>query len=85
MPVSTQSKLLRALEERAIRRLGSQTEIPIDVRLIAASNRQPEEALRDNTLRVDLYYRLNVFQIELPPLRERGEDIGLLANRWCRS
>jgi DNA-binding NtrC family response regulator len=79
MPISTQSRLLRALEERSIRRLGGQSEIPIDIRLIAASNRRPEDALRDNTLREDLYYRLNVFQIELPPLRERGEDIGLLA------
>ena len=79
MPLSTQSKLLRALEERTIRRLGGQTEIPIDIRLIAASNRRPEEALLDNTLREDLYYRLNVFQLELPPLRERGEDVGLLA------
>ena len=79
MPISTQSRLLRALEERTIRRLGGQTEIPIDIRLIAASNRRPEDALRDNTLREDLYYRLNVFQLELPPLRERGEDIGLLA------
>jgi DNA-binding NtrC family response regulator len=79
MPLSTQSKLLRALEERAIRRLGGQNEIPIDIRLIAASNRRPEDALRDNTLREDLYYRLNVFQLELPPLRERGEDIELLA------
>ena len=79
MPLSTQSRLLRALEERTIRRLGGQTEIPIDIRLIAASNRRPEDALRDNTLREDLYYRLNVFQLELPPLRERGEDIGLLA------
>ena len=79
MPISTQSRLLRALEERTIRRLGGQTEIPIDIRLIAASNRRPEDALRDNTLREDLYYRLNVFQLELPPLRERGDDIGLLA------
>jgi len=79
MPITTQSRLLRALEERTIRRLGGQTEIPIDIRLIAASNRRPEDALRDNTLREDLYYRLNVFQLELPPLRERGEDIGLLA------
>lgn len=79
MPLSTQSKLLRALEERTVRRLGGQTEIPIDIRFIAASNRRPEEALRNNTLREDLYYRLNVFQLELPPLRERGEDIGLLA------
>lgn len=79
MPLSTQSRLLRALEERTIRRLGGQTEIPIDIRLVAASNRSPESALRDNTLREDLYYRLNVFQLELPPLRERGDDIALLA------
>ena len=79
MPISTQSRLLRALEERTVRRLGGQNEIPIDIRLIAASNRRPEDALRDNTLREDLYYRLNVFQLELPPLRERGDDIGLLA------
>jgi len=79
MPIATQSRLLRALEERAIRRLGGQTEIPIDIRLIAASNRHPEDALRDNSLREDLYYRLNVFQLELPPLRERGEDVALLA------
>jgi transcriptional regulator with PAS, ATPase and Fis domain len=67
------------LEERTIRRLGGQTEIPIDIRLIAASNRRPEDALRSNTLREDLYYRLNVFQLELPPLRERDDDLSLLA------
>ncbi len=78
MPPATQSKLLRALEERSVRRLGGKTEIPVDVRVIAATNRQPEEALRENQLRGDLYYRLNVFQIELPPLRKRVEDIPLL-------
>lgn len=78
MPLATQSKLLRALEERSIRRVGGKAEIPVDVRLIAATNRSPEEALRDKTLRGDLYYRLNVFQIELPALRDRIEDLPLL-------
>jgi DNA-binding NtrC family response regulator len=80
MPLSTQSKLLRALEERSVRRLGGKAEIPFDVRLIAATNRRPEEALSENKLRGDLYYRLNVFQIELPALRDRVEDIPLLAD-----
>jgi DNA-binding NtrC family response regulator len=80
MPLATQSKLLRALEERSVRRLGGKEEIPVDVRLIAATNRPPEEALRDNKLRGDLYYRLNVFQIELPALRDRDEDIPLLVD-----
>ena len=80
MPLTTQSKLLRALEERAVRRLGGRAEIAFDVRLIAATNRRPEEALIENKLRGDLYYRLNVFQIELPPLRDRIEDIPLLAD-----
>jgi len=78
MPPATQSKLLRALEEHSVRRLGGKTEIPVDVRVIAATNRHPDEALRENQLRGDLYYRLNVFQIELPPLRKRVEDIPLL-------
>jgi DNA-binding NtrC family response regulator len=78
MPLATQSKLLRALEERSVRRLGGRAEIPVDVRVIAATNRNPEEALRENQLRGDLYYRLNVFQIELPSLRKRAEDIPLL-------
>ena len=80
MPLTTQSKLLRALEERSVRRLGAKAETSVDVRLIAATNRRLEEALRDNKLRGDLYYRLNVFQIELPALRERVEDIPLLAD-----
>jgi transcriptional regulator with PAS, ATPase and Fis domain len=78
MPLATQSKLLRALEERCVRRLGGKAEIPVDVRVLAATNRLPEEAFRENRLRGDLYYRLNVFQIELPPLRKRAEDIPLL-------
>jgi len=78
LPPATQSKLLRVLEERSIRRLGGKSEVPVDVRLIAATNRPLEEALADNRLRKDLYFRLNVFPIALPPLRERKEDIPLL-------
>jgi DNA-binding NtrC family response regulator len=80
MPLATQSRLLRALEERSVRRVGGKAEMAVDVRLIAATNRSPEEALRDNKLRGDLYYRLNVFPIALPSLRERIEDIPLLAD-----
>ncbi|HET6647994.1 MAG TPA: sigma-54 dependent transcriptional regulator [Pyrinomonadaceae bacterium] len=79
MPAMLQSKLLRVIEERAIRRLGSRKEISVDVRLLAATNRNPEEAVQGGSLREDLLYRLNVFRIGLPPLRERKEDLPLLA------
>ncbi len=75
MPVSTQSKLLRVLEEGKVRRLGGQNELPVNVRVIAATNWPPDRALKENRLREDLYYRLNVFHIALPPLRERKQDI----------
>jgi len=78
MKLELQAKLLRVLEERRLRRLGGSVEIPIDVRVLAASNRPLERALREERLREDLYYRLNVFSIELPPLRERREDIPAL-------
>jgi len=74
-----QAKLLRVIEERAIRRLGSRKEISVDVRLLAATNRNPEEAVQGGSLREDLLYRLNVFRIGLPPLRDRKEDLPLLA------
>jgi len=80
MPVSTQAKLLRVLEDSRVRRLGGKSEITVDVRVIAATNRVPEEAIRKGHLREDLYYRLNVFQIALPPLRERLDDIPLLTD-----
>jgi DNA-binding NtrC family response regulator len=79
MPIGTQAKLLRVLEDSRVRRLGGRSEIEVDVHMIAATNRNPEEAVEKGKLRLDLYYRLNVFQIALPPLRERLEDLPLLA------
>jgi DNA-binding NtrC family response regulator len=75
MPVGTQAKLLRVLEDRKLRRLGSKLESPVDVRVIAATNKNPEQAVDSGHLRADLYYRLNVFNIHMPPLREHKEDI----------
>jgi len=79
MPTLLQAKLLRVLEERCVRRLGGAQEIPIDVRVLAATNRDPHEAIRTGAFREDLLYRLNVITIELPPLRRRKEDLPLLA------
>lgn len=79
MPIQTQAKLLRVLEDMRVRRLGAKTEIQIDSRVIAATNRPPEESVRMQLLREDLYYRLNVFRLELPPLRDRREDIAPIA------
>ena len=78
MRVELQAKLLRVIEDQKLRRLGGTVEIALDVRLLAASNRNLAEATRLGRLREDLYYRLNVFTIELPPLRERLEDISAL-------
>jgi transcriptional regulator with PAS, ATPase and Fis domain len=75
MPLAMQAKLLRVLEDLRFRRLGGKQEHTADVRVIAATNRDPVQAIKDGKLREDLYYRLNVFQIHLPPLRERKEDI----------
>lgn len=79
MPISLQPKLLRVLEEGTLRRLGGGREIPFDVRVLAATNRDPEDAVRDGKLREDLFYRMNVFHLRIPPLRARTEDIPLLA------
>jgi len=78
MPVATQAKLLRVLEDSRVRRLGGKTEIIVDVRVIASTNKNLEEALRRGGVREDLYYRLNVFHIHLPPLREHKEDLPAL-------
>src|SRR5215813_1493236 len=80
MPLGTQAKLLRILEDSKVRRLGGKTEFEVDVRLVAATNKVPEEAVKGGHLREDLYYRLNVFHIHLPPLRERKEDIPPISN-----
>lgn len=82
MPVALQSKLLRVLQEGVVERLGGNNPIELDLRVVAATNRIPRQAVRDGRLREDLYYRLNVFTIELPPLRERLEDIPDLAKHF---
>ncbi|MBA3656492.1 MAG: sigma-54-dependent Fis family transcriptional regulator [Gemmatimonadaceae bacterium] len=82
MPTDIQVKLLRALETRTIRRLGGKKEISVDIRIVAATNRDLQKALSENELREDLYYRLAVVEIFLPPLRERAGDIKLLANEF---
>jgi DNA-binding NtrC family response regulator len=79
MPPLLQSKLLRVVEERTLRRLGSKHELKIDVRLLAATNRDPDEAVGAGALRGDLLYRLNVIRIHLPALKDRKEDLPLLA------
>ena len=84
MPVGTQSKLLRVIEERKFRRLGSKSEIDVDVRIVAATNKQPLKAVEAGELRNDLYYRLNVFTISLPPLRDRLGDIPILTEALIR-
>ncbi len=75
MPLNLQARLLRVLEEKAVRRVGDDKMIPVDVRILAATNRNPGELVKENLFREDLYFRLNVLSLKLPPLRERKEDI----------
>ena len=82
LPAALQPKLLRVLEDRRVRRLGGVQEINIDCRIIAATNLSLERAVQQGTFREDLFYRLNVFRVELPPLRERDGDIEQLARRF---
>ncbi|MFQ5413414.1 MAG: sigma-54-dependent transcriptional regulator [Phycisphaerae bacterium] len=82
MPLPLQAKLLRFLEERVFRRVGGAVELSVDVRVIAATNRDIDKAIADNTFRSDLMFRLNVITIHLPPLRERGDDVRLLAQHF---
>ncbi|AWK06235.1 DNA-binding response regulator [Flavobacterium crocinum] len=82
MPLEMQAKLLRAIQEKEIERVGGNLPIKVNVRIIAATNCNLEKEVADGRFRLDLYYRLNVFPIQLPPLRERKEDIGLLARHF---
>jgi DNA-binding NtrC family response regulator len=82
MKIELQAKLLRVIEEQRLRRVGGTTEIPLDVRVLAASNRDIERAVKEGKLREDLFYRLGVFTIQMPPLRDRVEDIPLLIDAF---
>lgn len=84
LPLQIQSKLLRAIQEKEVRRIGGEESIPVNVRIIAATNRDLKKEMEEGAFRRDLYYRLFVVPISVPPLRERKEDIGLLAKYFCR-
>ena len=83
IPPSTQVKLLRVLEEREVTRVGGTTPIHVDVRVVAATSRDIDQMVQRGEFRRDLFYRINVVRIDLPPLRARGDDIGLLAEHFA--
>ena len=84
MPLALQPKLLRVLEDNRVRRVGGSQEFQVDVRVLAATNKEPRNAVETGKLREDLFYRLNVFTVALPPLRDRKTDIALLAQAFIR-
>lgn len=84
LAISLQSKLLRVLQERSVERLGSNTPIPLDVRVICATNRDLDQMVKDGTFRQDLYFRISVVKIQLPPLRDRTDDIPILSEYFLR-
>ena len=84
MPAHLQTKLLRVLQERKVRRLGDEREIPVDFRLVAATNRETAQAIKEGALREDLYFRISTIRIEVPPLRERLDDLALLAEEFLK-
>ena len=84
IPLAMQAKILRAIQEREIQRLGSDKALHVDVRIIAATNRNLEDDVREGKFREDLFYRLNVMNLHIPPLRERDEDIPLLALHFLK-
>ncbi len=83
LPAVLQAKLLRTLQERKVRRVGGHAEVAVDVRVVAATARDLDAMIRQGTFRQDLFYRINVVRVELPPLRQRGDDIGLLAEYFA--
>jgi DNA-binding NtrC family response regulator len=84
MPIDTQSKLLRVLQDQEVRPVGGKAAYKTNCRIVAATNRRPEEAIKDGKLREDLFYRISAISVHLPPLRERREDIMPLANSFLK-
>jgi arginine utilization regulatory protein len=85
MPMAMQAKLLRALQEKSIRRVGATYEIPVKCRIITSSNEEPEECVKNGTLRDDLYYRLALLRVNIPPLRERDKDVEVLVEHFLKN